>query len=96
MMYYVDTGAESLTPCYEYGEARDVALIAMQSAREFLARNGWLPFWAHTVEIRRGNVPYTSYGAGETRNKLVVAKTKPLLEWDNERATILTDMRVTQ
>lgn len=79
MTYYVDTGS-GFFEVFDETE-RDLALEcaerALESAREFHKRMGFVPFWGKRVEIRRGkSIQGLTRTFGEARNQAIIAGTK--------------------
>jgi hypothetical protein len=76
MAYYADTCDGRLVLCDNAAEARARVAEARQAAREFEAKTGFLPFWFHAAEVRRGPRIEGQYLFGEEWNQAVVAATK--------------------
>lgn len=79
MTYFVDTGS-GFFEVFDESE-KDLALEcaerALQSARDFHQKMGFVPFWGKCVEIRRGkSVHGLNRAFGEDRNQAIVQASK--------------------
>lgn len=77
MAFYVDTGRGAFDEFDTLAEAREAAEHALDSARDFQRRMGWVPFWGRAIEIRRGKSDLMAgSGGGDIANQRVLANTK--------------------
>lgn len=79
MAYYVDIGTEMFIEVDKISEAREVAEHALEAARDFYRRMGWVPFWGRCLEIRRekANLRVGRHGnTTEGLNQIIVQATK--------------------
>lgn len=58
MAWYLDdcSGDFRMFDHGDYSEALRHAKLALDAARDFERKSGWRPFWADSVEIRKGPV----------------------------------------
>ena len=79
MAYYVDTCAGFIEefPSGELQEAKERCEKAIQDAKDFQAKMGFVPFWGRgAVEIRQGKSGLNRHIQGQDTMARVVANTK--------------------